>query len=305
MKTKLDIIIIFIGITLIVAATTGYAFGEVPYWVKNNAGWWADGAISDAEFLSGISFLISEEIISVPSTSISENSSGEVPYWVKNNAGWWADNIVSDDEFVNGIQHLITMGLISVSSNTEFKENVSSEPQTTDPTLVALEVELEKCSEIKKAYDRLNCERDLKHEIIAHDIKTFAQSFPSGPITYYWPGFGTDGNSFEITSSGQAMLRLRILAENTSSNQNEALFCTGPAVCNYDVTNGSTSFKYSGMDFTNGQLILKPGESKIFNFFFGPNIGGGGTTFEYNAEKEYYFRGNESFGSISIPLNLE
>ena len=84
-----------------------------------------------------------------------------------------------------------------------------------------------------------------------------------------------------------------------------ALFCTGPAVCNYDVTNGSSDYKYSGMDFTNGQLVLKPGKSQIFNFFFGPNIGGGGTTFEFDPSKEYYFRGNESFGSISIPLNLE
>jgi hypothetical protein len=38
--------------------------------------------------------------------------------------------------------------------------------------------------------------------------------------------------------------------------------------------------------------------------FFGPNIGGGGTTFEYDPGKDYYFRINESFGSVSIPLNL-
>jgi hypothetical protein len=58
------------------------------------------------------------------------------------------------------------------------------------------------------------------------------------------------------------------------------------------------------MDFTNGQVVMKPGETKMFNMFFGPNIGGGGTTFEYDSEKDYYFRGNESFGSVSIPLNL-
>ena len=101
------------------------------------------------------------------------------------------------------------------------------------------------------------------------------------------------------------MLRLKILVENTGSSQNESLFCTGPAICNYDVTNGSDDFKYSGMDFTNGQVVLRPGESKLFNFFFGPNIGGGGTTFEYDPRKDYYFRSNESFGSISILLNLE
>ena len=229
----------------------------------------------------------------------------EVPSWVKNNAGWWAEGAISDDEFVNGIQHLITMGLISTSSNIESKEKRSSEHILTDSVLDVLEAELEKCFEIKKAYDRLNCERSIKHEITAHDIKMSAQSFVAGPVTYYWPGFKTDGNSFEISSSGQAMLRLKILVENTGSSQNESLFCTGPAICNYDVTNGSDDFKYSGMDFTNGQVVLRPGESKLFNFFFGPNIGGGGTTFEYDPGKDYYFRGNESFGSISIPLNLE
>ena len=36
----------------------------------------------------------------------------------------------------------------------------------------------------------------------------------------------------------------------------ESFFCTGPAVCNYDVSNGDKEYKYSGMDFTNGQVVL-------------------------------------------------
>ena len=44
------------------------------------------------------------------------------------------------------------------------------------------------------------------------------------------------------------MLRLRILAENTS-NEVISLKCTGPAICNYDVWDGSKAFKYAGMDF--------------------------------------------------------
>lgn len=63
-------------------------------------------------------------------------------------------------------------------------------------------------------------------------------------------------------------------------------------------------YKYSIMDFTNGQVVLKPGESKIFNMMFGSNIGGGGTPFEYDSGKDYHFRINESFGSGSILLNL-
>ena len=36
---------------------------EIPEWVKNNAGWWANDEIDDASFVSGIEFLISDGII--------------------------------------------------------------------------------------------------------------------------------------------------------------------------------------------------------------------------------------------------
>ena len=83
------------------------------------------------------------------------------------------------------------------------------------------------------------------------------------------------------------------------------MMCTGPSICNYDVWNGDKAYKYSGMDFTNGQIIVKPGTSEIFTMLFGPNIGYGGTTFEYDQSKEYYFRISEPYGSVSIPLNIE
>ena len=37
----------------------------IPDWIKNNAGWWADGQIDDTAFLQGIQFLIKEGIIIV------------------------------------------------------------------------------------------------------------------------------------------------------------------------------------------------------------------------------------------------
>ncbi|MDH3278822.1 MAG: peptidase [Nitrosopumilus sp.] len=296
--------IIAISTILLVGSITSFATAqEVPAWVKNNAGWWADGTISETEFVSGIQHLIKEGILIVPPTTVStETTQQGIPAWVKNNAGWWADGTITDGEFVNGIQHLIKTGIVNTPSQSTSSQQESNTPS--DSELVALQAELDKCAEITKAYDRLNCERAAKHEITAYQIKGNSQVFPIGPVTYYWPGLGSEGNSFEITSSGQALLSLRILVENTGSTQNEALFCTGPAICNYDITNGDKVFKYSQMDFTSGQLVLKPGESKIFNMMFGPNIGGGGTTFEYDSGKDYYFQINESFGSASIPLNL-
>ncbi len=36
-------------------------FSEIPAWIKSNAKFWAEGLISDSEFLSGIKYLIKQE----------------------------------------------------------------------------------------------------------------------------------------------------------------------------------------------------------------------------------------------------
>ena len=38
---------------------------NIPKWVKNNAGWWADGIIDDESFMSGIEYLVKEKIIQI------------------------------------------------------------------------------------------------------------------------------------------------------------------------------------------------------------------------------------------------
>ena len=88
---------------------------EVPAWIKNNAGWWAEGQIDDSSFLQGIQFLIKEGIMVIPSTETSGSSGSEgVPAWIKNNAGWWADGQIDDGSFVSGIQWLISNGIIII-----------------------------------------------------------------------------------------------------------------------------------------------------------------------------------------------
>ena len=89
---------------------------SIPVWVKNNAGWWAEGQIDDSSFLQGIQYLIKEGIMVIPPTETSESSgSQEVPGWIKNNAGWWADGVIDDNTFVSGIQYLVKVGIIKVS----------------------------------------------------------------------------------------------------------------------------------------------------------------------------------------------
>ena len=41
---------------------------EIPAWIKNNAEWWAAGAIDDNSFIQGIQFLVKENILKIPPT---------------------------------------------------------------------------------------------------------------------------------------------------------------------------------------------------------------------------------------------
>ena len=87
---------------------------EIPSWIKNNAGWWADGQIDDRQFVSGIQWLISSGIMIIPPTEQGTGSDNVIPSWIKNNAGWWADGQIDDGSFVSGLQFLIKEGVIKV-----------------------------------------------------------------------------------------------------------------------------------------------------------------------------------------------
>jgi len=87
---------------------------QIPDWVRNNAGWWATGQIGDSDFVSGIEFLITEDIIAIPPTQSGQGTSQEIPGWIKSNAGWWADGLIEDVDFVSGIQYLISNGIMKV-----------------------------------------------------------------------------------------------------------------------------------------------------------------------------------------------
>ena len=85
---------------------------EIPSWIKNNAGWWAEDAIDDETFVQGIQYLINEEIMNIPQTESGEFSGKDIPFWIKIDAGLWAENTIDDETFVLGIQYLITNGIM-------------------------------------------------------------------------------------------------------------------------------------------------------------------------------------------------
>lgn len=90
-------------------------FLNVPQWIKNSAKWWASGLISDTDFLTGVQYLIQENIISLgtlPETL--EKPIPTIPHWVKNTANLWADDVISEDEFTKSLQFLVENGIIVV-----------------------------------------------------------------------------------------------------------------------------------------------------------------------------------------------
>ena len=60
----LSIVIISSSFLTVYARDENY---NIPAWIKNNAKWWADGKISDSEYLEGIKYLIQHKIIQLSS----------------------------------------------------------------------------------------------------------------------------------------------------------------------------------------------------------------------------------------------
>lgn len=88
---------------------------QIPEWIRNNAKWWSDGNISDSDFVSGIQFMIKNNIIKIPRDETpTDNMIQKIPDWVKRNAGWWSNGLIPDNDFVQGLQYLVQHGIIVV-----------------------------------------------------------------------------------------------------------------------------------------------------------------------------------------------
>jgi hypothetical protein len=64
---KTFVIIALIGIFGISIGVTASAEEDlIPSWIKNTAGFWVDGQISDSEFIKALQFLVEKEILIIP-----------------------------------------------------------------------------------------------------------------------------------------------------------------------------------------------------------------------------------------------
>ncbi len=134
--TVLILFISLLGSTILIPNSLAQEDAQIPDWIKNVAGWWANGEISENEFLAGIEYLINNNIIlldfipcSIKTESQTISSAKLVPDWVKNNAKWWSEDLIEDTDFVNGIEYLIKKQIISID-NKKILGNVPLEDVT-------------------------------------------------------------------------------------------------------------------------------------------------------------------------------
>ena len=309
------------SVLLLTSMVASVDANNVPDWVKNNAGWWAEGQIDDTAFVSGVQYMIEQGIINVPSTTRSSGDTDTIPSWVKNNAGWWADGTLTENDFVNALQYLIKMGIMKVSSGavsddgaskSQYQETSKETTKSQSSGNAKLDEMLAQCQGGENKREIRECEKTIKDE---YKLKTYmneGEKYQLGNVAYYyvsnWQEDTRKGvkqyNNIAYTATGQALLNLQVLVQNTGTS-NETLMCTSPSICNYSVWDGGHKWVNSGSDFTSGNIVLKPGQAKFANILWGPAIGYGSyENFEYDSNKDYYLRISEPFGSMDLPLDL-
>lgn len=193
-----------------------------------------------------------------------------------------------------------TKKIIKQPTTKKLQTQVTNTTKQTAPAIDPLEVQKSACKQKETEREQYECEKALRSTQSSGDFKQKSKKYVIGPITFYYPGA-------KVERSGAIdILNLKFLVENTGSKDNVALYCTGPAACNYDISDGKTTYKYAANDFTSGQIVLRPGMSKEMNIMFGPAIGYGSyVPFKYDPTKQYTFNVNESWGTSKIPLDLK
>jgi plastocyanin len=84
----------------------------IPKWIRTDAKWWADGTITDLEFVKAIEYLAKEKVITIQKGQV--QSGKVIPSWLKSSAGWWASGQISDVEFAKSLQYLSDNGIIQI-----------------------------------------------------------------------------------------------------------------------------------------------------------------------------------------------
>jgi len=275
---------------------------EIPGWIKNTAGWWADGIIDDESFVSGIEWLVSNDIIQVPATVVSGTAESSIPNWIKNTAGWWAGGTIDNDSFVNAIQHLIKVGIMIIPQTEQVvleKSNVSS---NADPELIRESEELKskmaECQQKDTEADIYLCVSKFKKQLATIESMIESNKYQIGLVNFYYkPAL------VEISPYGNSFVEIILVMRNTDT-EIQSLFCTGPEACNITFTDGKKSWKYAANDIPTGRLAMVPDTIYTIKISYGPPPQKQYDRWHYDSSSEYFLKINESYGNVSIPLEL-
>jgi len=114
-------LILVIASLIILPISFNYAEGEIPFWFKHIANWWAEDQLSDMQFVQVTEYLIKKELLPITSSISSSPSSGvaSLPDWIRNTADWWGMDQVSDSDFMSAIEWLVVNEQVHESSQTE------------------------------------------------------------------------------------------------------------------------------------------------------------------------------------------
>jgi hypothetical protein len=251
---------------------------KIPDWVKNNAKWWSDGEIDDKTFANGIQYMIETGIIKIPVTPSGQaNQDVKIPDWIRNNAKWWSDGEIDDKTFANGIQYMIETGIIYVPLTSV--QNSSSVP------------DISKCDQFTTAAEKRTCQKEIE---LANKIKNdIEKSTPHviGPVIFYYVD-----NKIEKTSQDGTILTIYFVVENTSSS--DIIMSCPVNACNYALHDGQKEIQYTTNTLVYGSLTLQPNSPKPLEWSFFKGL-------DYDPARDYSFKIKESWGSGSIPLEID
>jgi len=88
--------------------TVGFNIVKIPSWIKQITNFWLSDRIDDQTYMRTIGYLISNDIVHIPTSKIpDENSNPNIQPWIKSIAKSWVNKKISDDEYSIALQWLI------------------------------------------------------------------------------------------------------------------------------------------------------------------------------------------------------
>ena len=92
-------------------STTNEPTIRITQTIRDSANKWAEGTISDSEFVKNLKYLSDYGALKFP---IQISSHDTIPGWFKTGAKWWSNGEISDSEFLNAVDYLTDQGLLKI-----------------------------------------------------------------------------------------------------------------------------------------------------------------------------------------------